>query len=248
MLAPKGVKQISRMTIGEKGVNVTMNAAISATGNSIPPMLIFPRVNFKDFIMKGAPSGAIGAAVPSGWHNKFLPFYVTDRLLPDALTTSSDVLSSPASPSRLDTTTNPSIISPEILKPFSKSQARKPSQKGRQEEDHLNISSNLDDDFSLSEEIEAQKLEKQFESELINERDFILIKFLGKQYSNYFVAKVVSKDSNEINVKYLKKNAFSNKFLLEAIVLKLPPPITLGSARQQSHLTFPVDSRAYNVV
>ncbi|KAF2892171.1 hypothetical protein ILUMI_14002 [Ignelater luminosus] len=72
VLASKGVKQISRMTIGERGVNVTMIAAISATGNSIPPMLIFPRVNFKDFIMKGAPSGAIGTAVPSWWHNDVL--------------------------------------------------------------------------------------------------------------------------------------------------------------------------------
>ncbi|KAF2890066.1 hypothetical protein ILUMI_16108 [Ignelater luminosus] len=53
--------------------------------------------------------------------HEFLPSYVTNRPLPDAPTTSSDVLSSLASSSRLDTTTNTSITSPKILKPFSKS-------------------------------------------------------------------------------------------------------------------------------
>ncbi|KAF2905438.1 hypothetical protein ILUMI_00738 [Ignelater luminosus] len=195
--------------------------------------------------------------------HEFLLSYVTDRPLPDASTTSSDVLSSPTSSSRFDTTTNLGIISPEILKPFAKSQASKPSQKGRprrglrigtdtpgkqevestksknnkavavknrfflKEDLHLdnsstsnhssklNVLSNLDDDFSLSKEIETQKLEKQFDSELINERDFILIKFLGKKSISYYVAKVVSKDSNEISVKYLKRKAFRNKYLLE---------------------------------
>ncbi|KAF2895902.1 hypothetical protein ILUMI_10274 [Ignelater luminosus] len=148
VFAPKGIKQIGSMTSGERGVNVAMIAAISATANSNPPMLIFLRVNFKDFMMKGAPPGAIGAKASSGWSNEvlflsdlkvtglvedheFLP-YITDRPLPDASNTSSDVLSSPASSSRPDTTTISSIISSEILKPFPKSQARKPFQKDRQ--------------------------------------------------------------------------------------------------------------------
>ena len=44
--------------------------AVSATGNEIPPMFIFPRVNYKDhFIKNGAPTGPIGKAHPSGWMN-----------------------------------------------------------------------------------------------------------------------------------------------------------------------------------
>ena len=70
ILAPRGVKQIGSMTSGERGSNVTMIAAINGTGNSIPPMLISPRVNFKDYMMKGAPPGAIGAAAQSGGQMK----------------------------------------------------------------------------------------------------------------------------------------------------------------------------------
>lgn len=32
-------------------------AAVNAIGNHIPPMLIFLRVNFKDYMLTGAPAG-----------------------------------------------------------------------------------------------------------------------------------------------------------------------------------------------
>lgn len=41
------------MTSGERGYNVTMIGAINAGGGYMPPILIFPRVNFKDFMTKG---------------------------------------------------------------------------------------------------------------------------------------------------------------------------------------------------
>lgn len=76
VIAPKGIKQIGSMTSGERGVNITMIACISAVGNHVPPMLIFPRVHFKDHMLNGAPPGSVGAANPSGWSNeeKFLEF------------------------------------------------------------------------------------------------------------------------------------------------------------------------------
>ena len=60
------------MTSGERGQNVTLIAAISATGNHIPPMIIYPRVNFKAHMIKGAPVGTVGGANPSGWSNETL--------------------------------------------------------------------------------------------------------------------------------------------------------------------------------
>lgn len=36
-------------------------------GYSLPPMLIFPRVNFKQHFVSNGPSGCIGASHPSGW-------------------------------------------------------------------------------------------------------------------------------------------------------------------------------------
>ena len=70
ILAPKGKKQIGGMTSAERGTNVTMIAAVNATGNSIPPLFVFPRVNFKPFMLNGAPCGSIGSANPSGWSNE----------------------------------------------------------------------------------------------------------------------------------------------------------------------------------
>ncbi|KAG5896817.1 hypothetical protein JTB14_032059 [Gonioctena quinquepunctata] len=70
------------MTSAERGTIVTMIAAISAIGNSVPPMLIFPRVHFKDYMMKDAPTVAIGAANQSGWSNEQLRSLHT-KPLPD---------------------------------------------------------------------------------------------------------------------------------------------------------------------
>ncbi|KAJ8951915.1 hypothetical protein NQ314_007634 [Rhamnusium bicolor] len=48
VVAQKGVKQISHCTSGERGVLVTTCVAVSASGNHIPPTMIFPRKNLKD--------------------------------------------------------------------------------------------------------------------------------------------------------------------------------------------------------
>lgn len=41
-----------------------MVGTVRAQGTFMPPMIIFPRVNFKDYMLYGAPTGTIGA---SGW-------------------------------------------------------------------------------------------------------------------------------------------------------------------------------------
>lgn len=48
VLAPKKIKQLGKLTSGERGVNNTMIACINAVGNSVSPLIIFPRVFFKD--------------------------------------------------------------------------------------------------------------------------------------------------------------------------------------------------------
>ncbi|KAG5870015.1 hypothetical protein JTB14_008992 [Gonioctena quinquepunctata] len=40
-----------------------------ASGNTIPPLFIFPKVHFKDHFMAGAPEGSLGVANKSGWIN-----------------------------------------------------------------------------------------------------------------------------------------------------------------------------------
>ena len=60
VIAGKSIKQVEQITC-------TIVGAINAQGTFMPPMVIFPRVNFKQFMLTGAPTGTIGAANPSGW-------------------------------------------------------------------------------------------------------------------------------------------------------------------------------------
>lgn len=67
VLADKKARQVGQVTSAERGVLCTMVGCVSASGAAIPPMLIFPRVNFKPHMLTGAPPGTIGVANPSGW-------------------------------------------------------------------------------------------------------------------------------------------------------------------------------------
>lgn len=76
IVALKGKKQIGAITSSERGTLITMCLAVNAMGNVIPPMFIFPRVNYKEYFIRGGPTGCIGAANKSGWMQgaEFLTF------------------------------------------------------------------------------------------------------------------------------------------------------------------------------
>ena len=67
VIACRNEKQVGKLTSGERGALVTALYAVNAAGNSVPPMLVFPRVKFRDHMMKGAPPDSISVANPSGW-------------------------------------------------------------------------------------------------------------------------------------------------------------------------------------
>uniref|UniRef100_A0A2H1VRL1 SFRICE_011313 n=1 Tax=Spodoptera frugiperda TaxID=7108 RepID=A0A2H1VRL1_SPOFR len=67
VMGPKGKHNIAKVTSGEKGILVTTCAIICASGQALPPALVFPRKNFKDIMLTGAPPGTLGLAHPSGW-------------------------------------------------------------------------------------------------------------------------------------------------------------------------------------
>lgn len=77
ILASRGKKQIGVITSAERGSLVTMCNVISAAGQALPPVYIFPRVHFKDHMLKGAPMGSLGLAAQSGW--------MSTELFPEAL-------------------------------------------------------------------------------------------------------------------------------------------------------------------
>lgn len=67
VLASTGIKQVSKATSAERGALVTACCTVNALGNSVPPVLIFPRVNFKPNMIINGPQGCVGFASPSGW-------------------------------------------------------------------------------------------------------------------------------------------------------------------------------------
>ncbi|XP_065664407.1 uncharacterized protein LOC136086067 [Hydra vulgaris] len=67
VIALRGTKQVGQVTSAERETLVTVCCGINALGNSIPPFFIFPRVNFKTYMLNDAPVGSDGAAHPSGW-------------------------------------------------------------------------------------------------------------------------------------------------------------------------------------
>ncbi|XP_055902279.1 uncharacterized protein LOC129938634 [Eupeodes corollae] len=69
ILAEKGTRQVNKVTSVERGALVTLCCIISATGQFIPPVMIFPRVHFKDHMLSGAPPATLGLANSSGWMN-----------------------------------------------------------------------------------------------------------------------------------------------------------------------------------
>ncbi len=50
----RGQKQVGYITSGERGELVTLVYTVSATGNTIPPMFIFPRVHYRDHFINTA--------------------------------------------------------------------------------------------------------------------------------------------------------------------------------------------------
>ena len=62
VITVKGKKQIGSLVSAEKGELVTLVCAVSATGNSIPPMYIFPRKRNSELFMKGSLPNSISCA------------------------------------------------------------------------------------------------------------------------------------------------------------------------------------------
>lgn len=69
VISEKGLKQVGQVVSRERGELVTLCGIVSATGVALPPVLIFPRKNYKSIFLTGAPEGALGMTAASGWMN-----------------------------------------------------------------------------------------------------------------------------------------------------------------------------------
>lgn len=70
IVAAKGQKHVGSVTSAERRALLTLIAAANAAGNRVPPLIVFSRVNFKDFMLIGAPKETIGEANSNGWSNE----------------------------------------------------------------------------------------------------------------------------------------------------------------------------------
>ena len=57
------------ITAQERGTLVTVCCCANAAGQALPPAMIFPKVNFKDYMLEGAPASALGVATATGLIN-----------------------------------------------------------------------------------------------------------------------------------------------------------------------------------
>lgn len=67
VIGQKGKRQVAAITSAERESLVTFIACMSAGGQFLPPMLIYPRKNRNDQLIRGAPPGTIYDVHPSGW-------------------------------------------------------------------------------------------------------------------------------------------------------------------------------------
>ncbi|KAB0805286.1 hypothetical protein PPYR_02256 [Photinus pyralis] len=67
VIAETGKRVVGQCVSGERGTLVTFCGVVSATGNTIPPMYIYPRIRMKNHFLNGSVPGAIGYGSKSGW-------------------------------------------------------------------------------------------------------------------------------------------------------------------------------------
>lgn len=67
ILALKGKHQVGAVTSGERGINTTCVCCMNASGDFIPPMLIFKRKRMTDILKRGGPPKTLYTCSESGW-------------------------------------------------------------------------------------------------------------------------------------------------------------------------------------
>ena len=67
VLAKKGKHQVGSITSAERGKNVTFVCCVSAVGQYVPPLIIFPRGRMNHELSQNAPLGSIAACQKRGW-------------------------------------------------------------------------------------------------------------------------------------------------------------------------------------
>lgn len=68
-ISTKGKRAVNKISSGERGTNVTVISAMSATGHFVPPAFIFGRKRMKAELLDGSPPGSIAMVSDSSFIN-----------------------------------------------------------------------------------------------------------------------------------------------------------------------------------
>lgn len=93
VLSPKGQKQVGQITSRERGELITCVGIVGATGNKVPPVLIFPRKRLHDGFMKDTTEGTlclVNRETGSAWMTASLFIEVLEHLTKHARPTPDD--------------------------------------------------------------------------------------------------------------------------------------------------------------
>ena len=55
IMTAKGKQNVGAIMSGKRGTNVIVATAVSASGNTVPPMFVFPHKNYKDYFVNNGP-------------------------------------------------------------------------------------------------------------------------------------------------------------------------------------------------
>lgn len=67
VVSPKGVRRVTKIVSAERGKNVTVVCGMNASGQFIPPFLLYPRKRMRPEFLNGTPPGTEGCCCESGW-------------------------------------------------------------------------------------------------------------------------------------------------------------------------------------
>lgn len=69
VISTKDKRAVNKISSGERGTNVTVISAMSATGHFVPPAFIFGRKRMKAELLDGSPPGSIAMVSDSSFIN-----------------------------------------------------------------------------------------------------------------------------------------------------------------------------------
>ena len=79
IVTAKGKQNVGAIMSGERGTNVIVATAVSASGKTVPSMFVFPRKNYKDYFVNNGPPDLYWGRVWKwlGYRYRVQKFYAT---------------------------------------------------------------------------------------------------------------------------------------------------------------------------